>query len=296
MISAIHKPQWLTIRPPTNQFHEVKNILRKHELVTVCEEAHCPNMSECWSGGTATFMILGDTCTRGCQFCAIKSAKIGRAVDQDEPRKLASAIKEMGIIDYVVITSVDRDDLEDQGASHFAACISEVKRQVPGILVEVLIPDFRGNKDAIETIISGKPDVIAHNVETVERLQGKVRDRRANYIQSLQVLQYVKQINPEIITKSSVMLGLGERQDEIEKAMDDLRIHEVDVVTFGQYLKPKNCSLQVQEYVRPELFEAYKNTALRKGFLYCASGPFVRSSYKAGEYFLKHHIDTRGAA
>lgn len=287
------KPQWLKIRPPTGKFDAVKATLRKHGLVTVCEEAHCPNISECWSGGTATFMVMGDTCTRGCRFCNVKSARFGQPLDPDEPRKIAQAVAEWGL-DYVVVTSVDRDDLPDQGAGHFAACIREIKKQHPAVIVEVLIPDFRGNRECIRTIVEAGPDVIAHNVETVRSLQRSVRDVRANYEQSLGVLRVVKDLNPAVYTKSSIMLGLGEKEEEIVQAFRDLRAVGVEIVTLGQYLRPSSWHLSVSEYVPPERFNYYKQLAEQEGFLYCAAGPFVRSSYKAGELFIKNVINQRG--
>ncbi|HLD33295.1 MAG TPA: lipoyl synthase [Candidatus Nanoarchaeia archaeon] len=283
------KPPWLKIRPPTEKFADVKSTLKKLNLVTVCEEAHCPNISECWSGGTATFMVLGDTCTRGCRFCNIKSARIGRPIDKDEPKKLAQAIAEWKL-DYVVITSVDRDDLPDQGAGHFAECIREIKKQLPTVIVEVLIPDFRGNVDCLKTIIDAQPDVIAHNLETVKSMQRRVRDVRANYEQSLFVLKAVKDLSPKTYTKSSLMLGLGESEKELVQAFADLRTIGVSVLTLGQYLRPSDWHLAVVEYVTPERFDHFKGIAEQMGFLYCAAGPFVRSSYKAGELFLKNVI------
>ena len=283
------KPPWLKIRPPTEKFAEVKDTLKKLNLVTVCEEAHCPNISECWSGGTATFMVLGDTCTRGCRFCNIKSAKLGRPIDKDEPKKLAQAIAEWKL-DYVVITSVDRDDLPDQGASHFAECIREIKKQLPSVIVEVLIPDFRGNIECLKTIIAAQPEVIAHNLETVKSLQRKVRDIRANYEQSLFVLKTIKELSPKTYTKSSLMLGLGESEAELVQAFKDLRAIDVSVLTLGQYLRPSDWHIAVNEYIPPEKFKHYQKIAEDLGFLYCAAGPFVRSSYKAGEFFMKNVI------
>ncbi len=280
------KPKWLKIRPPTEKFSSIKHTVSKYGLNTVCQEAHCPNMSECWSCGTATFMIMGDTCTRGCRFCAVKTGRPDK-LNPFEPKKLAKAIKEMDIFDYIVITSVDRDDLPDQGAEHFAKCIKEVKKEVQGIMVEVLIPDFQGNPKLLQKIIDAKPDVIGHNVETVESLQRKVRDIRANYKQSLAVLENIKKLSEGIYSKSSLMLGLGEKEEEIIKTMKDLRKIDVDIITFGQYLKPKNKKLDVKEFIKPEKFKYYQELAENMGFLYCASGPFIRSSYKAGELFLK---------
>lgn len=282
------KPEWLKILPPTTEkFHDLKLILSEHNLHTVCEEAHCPNMSECWSGGTATFMVMGDTCTRACKFCAVKTGYPAVPLNENEPENIAKAISKMNL-DYVVITSVDRDDLPDQGAGHFAECITRIKEKDPQIIVEVLIPDFRGNTKLIDKIIEAKPHVIAHNVETVRRLQSKIRDPRANYEQSLSVLEYVKQANPKIYTKSSIMLGLGEQDGEVLETMKDLRAICADILTIGQYLRPSSWHLAVEEFVPPEKFDWFKEEAEKLGFLYVASGPFVRSSYRAGELFIKN--------
>ena len=278
------KPQWLKIQLKREEkFDKIDETLKRHNLHTVCQEAHCPNISECWNSGTATFMVMGDTCTRGCRFCAVKTGR-PLALDKDEPRNLALAVKEWGL-DYIVITSVDRDDLPDQGANHFAACIREVRKENPNIMIEVLIPDFRGDEDCIRTIVEAKPDVFAHNIETVRRLQS-VRDIRANYQQSLFVLKKAKDLGIKY-TKSSIMLGLGETDEEIIEAMQDLRAIGVDIITFGQYLRPSQKHIQITEYVHPEKFEYYKKLAEEIGFLYCASGPFVRSSYRAGEFFIR---------
>ncbi len=286
------KPEWLKIRPPKGDgFPKIKKILKEHSLHTVCEEAHCPNISECWSGGTATFMVMGDTCTRACKFCAIKTAFPAKPLDLREPENISEAISKMNL-DYVVITSVDRDDLKDQGASHFANCIIKIKEK-KNIIVEVLIPDFRGKENLIDQIVIAKPDVIAHNIETVKRLQHPTRDPRANYEQSLKVLQFVKEKNSDIYTKSSIMLGLGETEDEVIQAMKDLRDNNVDIVTFGQYLRPSSWHLKVKEYISPERFNYYKEKGLELGFIYVASGPFVRSSYRAGELFIKGLKDKR---
>jgi len=288
-MEQLTKPPWLKIRPPTERFSDIKSTLKRLNLVTVCEEAHCPNAAECWSGGTATFMVMGDTCTRGCRFCNVKSAKLGQPLDPEEPSNLAKAIAEWGL-KYVVITSVDRDDLPDQGASHFAECIQKIKQAHPSIIVEVLIPDFQGNDDCLKTIITAKPEVIAHNIETVSSLQRKIRDVRADYNQSLTVLKKIKQLSPTTFTKSSIMLGFGETKDEVIQTLKDLRTNNVDIVTLGQYLRPSAKHIALQEYVNPEKFNYYKQIALKLGFLYCASGPFVRSSYKAGELFIKNII------
>lgn len=290
-MSLSRKPDWLKTRPPSGQeFAGIKRTLREHDLHTVCEEANCPNLGECWSGqggtgGTATFMLMGDRCSRGCNFCDVKTGGM-EPLDPDEPANVASAIAEIGL-DYVVLTSVDRDDLPDQGAGHFAETIREIKARHPGILVEVLIPDFRGEPELVREIIDAEPDVIAHNIETVERLQFPVRDRRAGYEQSLSVLEQVS-AESEIHTKTSLMLGVGEHSHEIYQTLSDLREAAVDVVTLGQYLQPSRSHLDVERYVHPHEFETWRRVAESElGFLYCASGPMVRSSYKAGELFVE---------
>ncbi len=286
------KPDWLKIYPSSRvDFSKIRNALRKRGLSTVCEESHCPNMSECWHNeGTATFMLMGDTCTRGCRFCAVKTARRGLPLDPEEPVKLAEAIHEMGL-DYAVITSVDRDDLPDGGSSHFASCIRKIHECHPKTRVEVLIPDFQGDEEALRKIIKEKPDIIAHNVETVERLQRRVRDLRTSYLQSLNVLAKIKEIEPQIYTKSAIMVGLGETEEEVLQAMKDLRENRCDILTIGQYLKPSTKFLPVCEYVRPDVFERYKKAGESLGFLYVAAGPFVRSSYRAGELFMKNILE-----
>ncbi|WP_410766206.1 lipoyl synthase [Haloferax sp. DFSO60] len=283
------KPDWLKMRPPSGRrFTDIKATLRERNLNTVCEEANCPNLGECWSGrngpGTATFMLMGDRCSRGCNFCDVMTGGM-EPLDPEEPANVAEAVAEIGL-DYVVLTSVDRDDLPDQGASHFAQTIREIKQRDPSILVEVLIPDFQGEPELVRKIIDAKPDVIAHNIETVERLQWPIRDRRAGYEQSLSVLQQVAD-ESEIHTKTSIMLGLGEYQHEIYQTLSDLREADVDIVTLGQYLQPSRTHLDVFEYVHPDAFETWRRVAEDElNFLYCASGPMVRSSYKAGELFV----------
>lgn len=285
------KPEWLKIKLQKNdQFVGIKETLTKHKLHTVCESAHCPNIQECWSGGTATFMVMGDVCTRGCKFCAVKTGNPMKQLDKDEPKKLAEAIAEIGLFDYVVITSVDRDDLDDQGAGHFAECIKEVKKAHPGIIVEVLIPDFRGNIELLKKVVDAKPEVIAHNIETVERLQRYARDVRANYKQSLSVLENVKKMDSSIFTKSALMVGIGETDEEIVQSLKDLRAIDCDLMTIGQYLRPTSWHIPLNEYVHPDKFKFYEQKALELGFKYCASGPFVRSSYKAGELYVKNCI------
>ena len=293
-MQKLAKPQWLKIKLNVNdEFLNIKSTLKNHNLHTVCESAHCPNISECWSGGTATFMLMGDVCTRGCRFCAVKTGNPLKQLDNDEPKKLAKALAEIKLFDYVVLTSVNRDDLEDGGSSHFAECIKEIKKTYPEIIVEVLIPDFNGSIESLKKIVDAKPEVIAHNIETIERLQKKVRDQRANYKQSLQVLENIKKLNPKIYTKSSIMVGLGETGEEIVQSMNDLRAINVDILTIGQYLRPTDWHTAVNKYIPPEKFECYRQKALELGFLFCASGPFVRSSYKAGELFVKNVIQNR---
>ncbi len=279
-------PDWFRIKAPGGKnYTNIKKTLRSMDLHTVCEEAQCPNVSECWGGGTATFMIMGDTCTRGCRFCAVNTGK-PVALDVEEPIKIAKAIGELGLT-YVVITSVDRDDLPDQGSHHFAQTIRATRQEHPSTLIEVLTPDFRGERPLVEHVVKARPDVFAHNVETVRRLTPEVRDARATYDQSLDVLKMVKRIDPKMRTKSSIMLGLGEEEDELEETFGDLRAAGVDVVTLGQYLRPSTKHLPVQDYVAPETFARLKTKAEAHGFLYVASGPLVRSSYRAGEFFLE---------
>lgn len=284
------KPDWLKTRAPSGEnYKHLKVLSQELGLHTVCEEAHCPNIGECWGTGTATFMLLGDTCTRGCRFCAVKSGNPKMIVDEFEPQKIALALKRMNL-SYVVLTSVDRDDLIDGGASHFAKTIIETKKQNPGMLIEVLTPDFRGDHKALEKIVEAHPDVFSHNIETVERLQAIARDRRASYGQSLGVLRAVKEIDSSIYTKSSLMLGLGEKDDEVVKSMKDLREIDVDLLSIGQYLRPSSWHLAVEEFVHPSKFELFKKTGESLGFKFVASSPLVRTSYKAGEFFMENLI------
>lgn len=289
------KPEWLTIKPAsTEKYAHILETTKTLGLHTVCVEAKCPNMTDCWSIGTATFMVLGDLCTRGCRFCSVSKLAKRLGTDESEPKNLALAIKKWNL-DYTVITSVCRDDLEDQGAAHFAKCIMEVKKESPHTKIELLIPDFKGDTSCLRTIIEAKPDVIGHNIETVERLSPYVRDARASYHQSLQVLKSIKEINPGIYTKSAMMLGLGETDDEVIRSMKELRESRVDFLAVGQYLRPTKLQTEVKEYVKPEKFEYFRQSALKLGFLYVASGPFVRSSYKAGEFFIKSVIERNSA-
>ena len=290
MSGRSRKPDWLTTQPPSGRrFTEIRQTLDDHDLNTVCEEANCPNLGECWSGrsgpGTATFMLLGDRCSRGCNFCDVQTGGM-EPPDPDEPAAVADAVEEIGL-DYVVLTSVDRDDLPDQGAAHFAETVREIKRRDPSILVETLTPDFRGEPDLVREVLSAGPDVFAHNVETVERLQWPVRDRRAGYEQSLSVLDLAAR-EGEGYVKTSLMLGVGEYDHEIYRTLSDLREIGTDVVTLGQYLQPSRSHLDVYEYVHPDAFETWRRVAEEElGFLYCASGPTVRSSYRAGELFVE---------
>lgn len=287
---SIRKPEWLRVsRPGGDKVHDLKQRLRNLNLFTVCEEAKCPNMGECWSQGTATLMILGDVCTRGCRFCAVRSGNPRGLLDPQEPQKCAETVMAMNLT-YVVITCVDRDDLPDGGAQQFARVIVAVRHKKPDCLVEVLTSDYCGQHSSIERILAAKPEVFAHNLETVERLTNSVRDPRASYAQSLRVLEMVKEIQPEQITKSSLMLGLGESTQELHATMADLRSVSVDVLTLGQYLQPTANHLKVVRYVPPEEFDALAEAARAMGFLYVAAGPLVRSSYKAGEYFLSNFV------
>ncbi len=284
------KPEWLKIRPPGGEkYRALKSSARRLKLATVCEEAQCPNLSECWSGGTATFMLMGDTCTRGCRFCAVNTAKLPPPLDAEEPNHAAEAVAEMGL-SYVVLTSVNRDELPDGGASHLANCIRAIKERTPDVLLEMLIPDFEGNRDAIHTIVETPLAVLAHNVETVERLTPTVRDPRASYRQSLDVLESAKSLDPNLLTKSSIMLGLGETEAEVVHTMKDLLSVGAEILTLGQYLQPSHWHLPVVEYVHPTTFDRLGEIARELGFAYVASGPLVRSSYRAGELFVEKRL------
>jgi lipoic acid synthetase len=286
-MELIKKPEWLRVRPPAGQnYTNIKQSLRLLNLHTVCEEARCPNISECWGTGTATIMIMGDICTRGCRFCAVNSGK-PFLLDADEPGRVAKAIKEWGLR-YIVITSVCRDDLEDGGAEHIAKTIKAIKLLCPTTIVESLIPDFKGNESSIKEIVKSQPKVISHNIETVSRLTPKVRDARASYEQSLLVLKKIKDINSLIYTKSSLMLGLGESENEVIQTIKDLKSVGVSILTIGQYLQPTPKHLPVIEFISPNKFNWFREIAEQMGFVYVASGPLVRSSYRAGEFFLKN--------
>ncbi|KAL3880488.1 hypothetical protein ACJMK2_032722 [Sinanodonta woodiana] len=288
-------PPWLKIEIPMGKnYHKLKEDLRELKLHTVCEEAKCPNIGECWGGSesgvaTATIMVLGDTCTRGCRFCSVKTARKPPPPDPNEPYNTAKAIASWGL-HYVVLTSVDRDDLPDGGSAHFAQTVIEIKKRKPSILVECLTPDFRGDLKAVETVVDSGLDVYAHNVETVAELQQFVRDPRANYKQSLQVLEHVKQYKSDVVTKTSLMLGLGETDEQVMTVLEDLRKIDVDCLTLGQYMQPTKRHLKVKEYIHPDKFKYWEDMGNKLGFAYTASGPLVRSSFKAGEFFLKNLV------
>ena len=272
-------PDWLKVRlPRPDTIKQVEQMMRSKNLHTVCESARCPNLPECWSKKTATFMILGDTCTRSCGFCAIK---VGRGLELDpfEPLNVAKTTKDLGL-KHVVVTSVARDDLKDEGAEQFAKTIRALHKEIPNVIVEVLTPDFKGKEDCIRTVCDAQPEIYNHNIETVERLHTIVRPQ-ARYARTMGVLTKVKEIDPEIYTKSGIMLGLGETRDEVLTTLQDLRNIGVDAVTIGQYLRPTMRHLPVVEYIHPEVFKEYEAVGEEMGFAFVASGPFIRSSYNA---------------
>lgn len=278
-------PDWIRVRAPFGEeYTRLKGLVRTLDLHTVCEEAMCPNIGECWGAGTLTIMILGDTCTRACRFCAVTTGNPRGIVDVDEPRRVAEAIAALDL-NYVVITSVDRDDLPDGGAEIFAQTVREIKTRTPRTIVEVLTPDFRGDASLMGKIVDAQPEVIAQNVETVKRLTYTVRDRRAGYEQTLDILRAVKVQDPTRKTKSAILLGFGETTDEVLETMRDLREHEVDLLSIGQYLRPtdKRRHYPLVEYIHPDVFQYLKEEGMKMGYTYIASGPLVRSSYKAYE-------------
>lgn len=288
------KPPWLRVRAPGGeQYAHLKQVLRERGLHTVCEEARCPNVGECWGGGTATFMVLGDVCTRGCRFCAVHSGNPGGRTDADEPAKLAGAIGAMGL-QYVVLTMVNRDDLSDEGAAHVAACIRAIKAAAPEVMVEALVGDFSGRRELVDVVCEARPEVLAHNIETVESMQALVRDRRCSFERSLAVLEHARAHRAAPYTKSSIMLGVGERPDEVRAAMRALRGRGVDFLTLGQYLQPTPAHLPVREFVDPQVFDAYRRDGEDMGFRYVAAGPLVRSSYRAGELFIRTLVRSTG--
>lgn len=275
------KPPWLRVRLGGGaRFESVRGTVRSHRLATVCEESHCPNIGECWDNGTATLMLMGSVCTRACNFCAVDTGNPGGWLDAGEPRSAAESVRLMNLR-YVVLTSVDRDDLPDGGAGHYAACIRAIKVANPATAVEALTPDFGGDLAAVATVVDAGVEVFAQNIETVRRLTHPVRDPRAGYQQTLDVLAHAKRHRGGVLTKSSLMLGLGETAAEIRDTMEDLRAHQVDLLTLGQYLRPTVNHLPVQRWVPPGEFEEYRLLGLQLGFVEVASGPLVRSSYRA---------------
>lgn len=276
------KPSWLKTRPPAGiKFQALDKVIQEHHLNTVCTGSRCPNAGECWSSGSAAFMILGSVCTRNCMFCAVKKGRKGEPLDASEPRRIATAVKKLGL-NYVALTSVDRDDLEDGGAGHFANCVKEIKNLNNNVIVELLIPDFQGNAESLGKIAESKPDIIGHNIETVKEFQAVARDKRAGHELSMEVLRKLKRTSSAYI-KSSFMLGFGETEEMVLRAMDDLRNAGVEMLAIGQYLRPSSKHLEVKEYISPERFAYYKKIAEDKGFLSVVSGPLVRSSYMANE-------------
>ena len=287
---SLPKPPWLRIKLQSSpKYRQLLSLVSTQKLSTVCEESKCPNMAECWSHGTATLMLMGSVCTRACKFCSVDTGNPHGWLDHEEPQKVANTVTTMDL-QYVVLTSVDRDDLDDGGAAHYAACIKEIKVASPAVKVEALTPDFKGMRSAIDTLLESNLDVFAQNLETVKRLTHPVRDPRAGYQQTLDVLLYVKQQRPEIYTKSSLMLGLGETKEEILQAMDDLRAHKVDILTLGQYLQPTKNHYPIDRYVTPEEFNELREIGLAKGFYEVASGPMVRSSYRADRVFKREKV------
>jgi lipoic acid synthetase len=278
-VSQMRRPEWLKARVPAGEnYSRLKSIINAHRLHTVCEEARCPNMGECWNAGTATFMILGDVCTRSCGFCVVKTGRPSAELDWDEPRRVAEAVRVLGVR-HAVITSVNRDERKDGGAPIFAETVRQIRMLVRGCRVEVLIPDFKGDEDALNIVLDAKPDILNHNVETVPRLYRRVRPQ-ANYQQSLEVLSHAKRKG--FVTKTGMMLGIGERTDEVIEVMRDIRQVDCDILTLGQYLQPTKGHLPVDRYVHPDEFRMLKLTGLEMGFRHVESGPLVRSSYHAG--------------
>ncbi|KAF8292673.1 putative lipoic acid synthetase, mitochondrial precursor [Trypanosoma cruzi] len=300
-------PPWLKMKVAKGvsrlpRFNRIRNSMREKRLATVCEEAKCPNIGECWGGdeeegtATATIMVMGSHCTRGCRFCSVLTSRTPPPLDPDEPQKVANAVAEMGV-DYIVMTMVDRDDLTDGGAAHVVRCVNTIKEKNPLLLLEALVGDFHGDLKLVETVALSPLSVYAHNIECVERITPNVRDRRASYRQSLKVLEHVNSFTKgAMLTKSSIMLGLGEKEEEVRQTLRDLRTAGVSAVTLGQYLQPARTRLKVSRYAHPKEFQMWEEEAMAMGFLYCASGPLVRSSYRAGEYYIKSLVKQRGAA
>jgi lipoic acid synthetase len=290
------KPPWLKARAPTGSgFQSVRALVKEYRLATVCEEAKCPNIGECWNAGTATIMLMGAVCTRACRFCSVDTGNPHGWLDAQEPENAARTVELMKL-KYVVLTSVDRDDLADGGAAHYAACVRAIKRRNPHTAVEALTPDFQGVLADVATVVDSGIEVFAQNIETVRRLTHPVRDPRAGYEQTLRVLAHAKQHRPAVLTKSSLMLGLGETDQEIDDTLADLRAAGVDIVTLGQYLRPTLNHLPVQRYVTPEDFDRYRERALSRGFLECVSGPLVRSSYRAEQALNRNNAGLDNAS
>jgi len=290
---GLPKPAWLKVPLPGGQgYARLKTLARDLGLHTVCEEARCPNVGECWSGDhpTLTLMVLGDTCTRACRFCAVRTDAAPPPPDPEEPRHVGECVAALGV-GYVVVTSVDRDDLPEGGAAHYAECVRQIRAHSPGTVIETLIPDYVGS--SLELLLEARPDVLAHNVEVVARLQRKIRDPRCSFERSLETLRTARTLHPQGFTKSSLMLGLGESSDEVLEALQSLRQAGVDFLTLGQYLRPTEGHAPVREYVRPERFEELRRLGEQLGFSYVASGPLVRSSYRAGEFFFERMVRGR---
>ena len=284
------KPKWLRARMPGGERYEaVRRNVSEHRLSTVCQESHCPNIGECWTNGTATIMVMGSVCTRACKFCAVDTGNPKGWLDPEEPENTAKSVELMGLR-YIVLTSVDRDDLEDGGAAHYAACVSSIKQRTPEVAVEALTPDFDAVMSDVEKVVDSGLDVFAQNVETVKRLTSRVRDPRAGYEKTLSVLAHAKKHRPDVLTKTSLMLGLGETEEEVLETMDDLRAIGVDILTLGQYLRPTPNHLPVERYVAPEEFNRFRDIGLEKGFMEVPSGPMVRSSYRADRVFDKNNL------
>ena len=286
----MRKPEWLRIKAQSGtKYKAVKSTVHEHKLSTVCEEAMCPNINECWSSGTATIMLMGDTCTRACKFCAVNTGNPKGWLDEKEPEHTAESVRLMNL-KYLVLTSVNRDDIADGGAGHYANVVRKVKEVNPDTDVETLTPDFQGKLEDVEKVVDSGISVFAQNVETVRRLTHPVRDPRSGYQQTLDVLAHAKKHKPEVLTKTSLMLGLGETEDEIIEAMDDLRAHNVDILTLGQYLQPTKNHLPIDRYVTPEEFETYRQWGLDRGFVEVVSGALVRSSYRAEQVLQKNNV------
>lgn len=284
------KPKWLRVKAPGgSRFEAVKRNVSEHRLSTVCQESHCPNIGECWSNGTATIMLMGSVCTRACHFCAVDTGNPNGWLDAEEPQNTAKSVELMALR-YIVLTSVDRDDLDDGGAAHYAASVRAIKERTPHVVVEALTPDFDGDLLAIELVVDSGLEVFAQNVETVKRLTHEVRDPRAGYEKTLRALAHAKHHRPDVLTKTSLMLGLGETEEEILETMDDLRAIRVDILTLGQYLQPTRNHLKVKRWVSPEEFNRLRDIGLGKGFMEVAAGPLVRSSYRADKVFEKNNL------